>query len=118
MGDEIIKVLNELCNKFGIAIDWTSANVLPYLGELCGKFIKWEISTSIAWIVMAVIVVIIGLIFVKVTDKDEIVCFITFFAILGAIMLIGFQTFDIIECCTFPEKAIYDYINSHTDIFK
>ena len=33
MGDEIIKVINDLCGKFGIAIDWTSSNVIPYLEE-------------------------------------------------------------------------------------
>jgi hypothetical protein len=27
-----------------------------------------------------------------------------------AIAIIGCQVFDIIECKTFPEKAIYDYI--------
>lgn len=31
MSVEVIKVLDALVEKFGIAIDWTSANVLPYL---------------------------------------------------------------------------------------
>ena len=35
---EIINVLDYLCNKFGIAIDWTSENVIPYIEELCERF--------------------------------------------------------------------------------
>ena len=50
--DEVIKILNYLGEKFGIAIDWTNDNALPYLQELCDKFIKWEICTSTAWIVL------------------------------------------------------------------
>lgn len=110
MGDEFIKVLDELCNKFGIAIDWTSANVLPYLEELCGKFIKWEIGTSIAWIVLSIISIIIVMIFSKNVDLDGFEKFIFWAVLIVAIVLIGCQSFDIIECYTFPEKAIYDYI--------
>ena len=40
MGEEIIKVLDHLDNQFGLAIDWTSDNVLPYLSELSNKYIK------------------------------------------------------------------------------
>ena len=47
VSSEIIEVLDYLGEKFGIAIDWTSNNVLPYLQALVDKFIKWEISTSI-----------------------------------------------------------------------
>ena len=31
MSNEIIKVLDALSDKLGIAVDWTSENVLPYL---------------------------------------------------------------------------------------
>lgn len=40
MSQEIIKVLDNLCEKFGIAIDWTSQNVKPYLQELFCKVYK------------------------------------------------------------------------------
>ena len=118
MADEIIKVLDDLCKKFGIVIDWTSSNVIPYLEELCGKFIKWEIGTSIAWIVISIIVAILFLIFAKISDWDETMCLFMGCVIFVAFIIIGFQIFDIIECYTFPEKAIYDYIDFHTDIFK
>lgn len=34
MSEEVIKILDALAEKFGLAIDWTSANVLPYLQQL------------------------------------------------------------------------------------
>ena len=57
VSSEIIEVLDYLGEKFGIAIDWTSNNVLPYLQALVDKFIKWEISTSIVWIAIAAFVI-------------------------------------------------------------
>ena len=45
--DEIIKILDALCEKFGMAIDWTTENITPYLENLAGRIISFEISTSI-----------------------------------------------------------------------
>lgn len=55
IGEEIIEVLEYLGNKMGIAIDWSSENVMPYIKMLCDKYIDWEIATSIMWIVTALI---------------------------------------------------------------
>ena len=33
--------------------------------------------------------------------------------VLIALFVIPTQVFDIIECCTFPEKAIFDYIKPY-----
>lgn len=63
ISDEIIKVLEYLCTKIGLTIDWTSSNVLPYVEQLCGKFVKWEMGTSFTWIGIAIIATIITLIF-------------------------------------------------------
>ena len=119
-GDETIKILNYLGEKFGIAIDWTSDSVLPYLQQLCTKFIEWETSTSIAWIIGAIFAIIAAIIFVLVVNKIEdlkdtfdnwqygilivIACI--------AICVIGKQIYDIITCSTFPEKVIYDFITT------
>lgn len=112
VSDEIIKVLEYLGEKLGVTIDWTSNNVLPYVEKLCSNFIKWEIGTSIAWIVIGIIIAIISIVIAKM----DLAYAEVFFFIVGmgaAISIIGTQTFDIIECCTFPEKTIYDYIQLH-----
>ena len=62
VSSQIIEVLNDLCMKFGIAIDWSAKNVGPYAQELAAKFISWEIATSWMWIVVGVVITIVGFI--------------------------------------------------------
>ena len=117
VSSEIIEVLDYLGEKFGIAIDWTSNNVLPYLQTLADKFIKWEISTSIVWIaiaafVMAGMIVLINLKGVRGINEET--CGMLWIPIIVLIIVsfivICIQIFDIVECNMFPEKALYDFI--------
>lgn len=54
MSEEIIKVLDYLGEKFGIAIDWTQENVFPYLQDLLSRFAGYRIAISIFWIIAAI----------------------------------------------------------------
>lgn len=126
VSEQIINVINALCEKFGIAIDWTADNVLPYIETLCGKFIKWEIYTSIfymvLWVILAGIVWLISIPLskkAKKSDWDEydatsffatiVICVAVMLTIV-AICNLGKQSYDIIEAVTFPEKTIYEYV--------
>lgn len=114
MSDEIIKILDDLGQRFGIAIDWSSKNVMPYLKDLMSRYIDYEVMTSTAWIVIGVILLIGGIIFTIVFLKNGYDCapLISLgVAICGAV-IIGVQVFDIITCYTIPEKIIIEYINS------
>lgn len=119
---EIINVLDYLCGKFGIAIDWTSDNVMPYLEDLCGRYINYEVYTSIAWCTIFVtIVVAIGLVWAissivenKSCSRSDIpeIAQVFFFIALGiCVFVCSVQAFDIIECYTIPEKTILEYLN-------
>lgn len=125
--EQIISVLEYLGEKFGIVIDWTSAEVIPTLTALADKFVKWEIATSIMWIGFALLMgVLYGLfvfIYHKCADPDDRWDFDynftpVFIIVLGIGMLIvmlsiiGEQVSDIITASIFPEKMIYDYISS------
>lgn len=110
-----------MCRKFGIVIDWTSENITPYLEDLCGRYIKYEIYTSFAWCAaLAAIVVIAGLIWMIacIVDKHAIsasyipnVFKFIFFASLGIGVIVWMcQAFDVIECYTIPEKTILEYL--------
>ena len=129
VSEQIIQVLDALCEKFGLAIDWTSANVLPYFEILCDKFIKWEIATSIFymvfWVLLAGITWLIVKPFIKKAKENEwdydYCCapWIATFGIIIACMLtlvavgnVFSQSYDIIQAITFPEKTIYDYISN------
>ena len=128
MSDEIIKILDDLGRRFGIAIDWSSENVMPYLQDLMSRYINYEVMTSVVWIVVALIVIIglsIGILAInkhanKVLEKDyysdwdfdKWVVFCIFIIIIGCFVIcIICQVFDIITCYTIPEKMIFEYLN-------
>ena len=117
VSSEIIEVLDYLGEKFGIAIDWASNNILPYLQTLIDKFIKWEISTSIVWIVIATFVIVAMIVLINLKGIREIneetygMLWIPIIVlIIVSFIVICIQIFDIIECNVFPEKALYDFI--------
>lgn len=131
---QIIEVLDNLCEKFGLAIDWSSENILPYIKELCGKFINYEIYTSIAWIAITLTLCVILWIVYATTHKsaaetdwdyDYGICWVNSFAIVFAIgvsiisiLVISTQIFDIIEAIYLPEKTIYDFIKYQMSLLK
>lgn len=126
---EIINVLNYLCQKFGIAIDWTSENVMPYLEDLCARYISYEVFTSITWmVVIPAITLIVGIIVAILHKKAKEVNWdfynraaptfaVIFWIVFGimafaSICVICTQVFDIIECNTLPEKVILEYLET------
>ena len=115
---QIIEVLDYLGQKLGITIDWTAANVMPYMQDLFTRFIEWEIATSTVWIILGCILSIIAVViifnFKKILDQDD--EDMTIFSILIILILLAIgvpiiitQIFDIIECLTIPEKVLYEY---------
>ena len=122
VSEQIIQVLDALCNKFGFAIDWTSENVIPYIDTLCTKLVYWEIWSSVSWIgIMAVLSVIAAIISAKLQifsedfyiDWDISGVLLTIFFIslwFATVLCVGTQIFDIVKCCTFPELFVFEYI--------
>ena len=129
MSDEIIKVLDALAEKFGLAVDWTSANIIPYIEQLCGKYINYEIATSIIWMLFGIGCLILGkylfkkikVCYEKSDDMDpdngySYGCIGTVIgfgaAIIVGLIVIMCQAFDIVTCFTFPEKIIIDELKT------
>ena len=111
MSDQIIQVLDYIGKKLGLTIDWTSENVLPYVQTLCDKYINWEIASSIIWIVIGIICIVLSVIFIKTLWNDDIGC-IFFALLLVGIVTIGAQAFDIVKCICFPELQVFEYVQS------
>ena len=120
---EIIEIFDYLGEKLGIAIDWSSANAVPYLQELCGKYIKWEIATSIVWLVIGAILMLLCIpIWKKFKEayarhekrwSDDaymgwFICFCCCIVVGTPIVLT--QIFDIVKCIYLPELQVYEYI--------
>ena len=130
MSEEIIKVLDALAEKFGVAVDWTSANVIPYLEQLCGKYVNYEIATSVVWITLGLLFFIVGIICYKIVykHKDWGVTYyktmsddyfwrgLIYFGVISifvvASLMVITQIFDIVTCFTFPEKIIIEELKS------
>ena len=44
--EQTITILDYICNKFGVAIDWSSENIWPTIELVASKYIKWEMVSS------------------------------------------------------------------------
>lgn len=58
LGDEIIKVLDKLSEQFGLAVDWSQDNIVPYIQQLGEKIVKYELITSWVWIALSVFIIV------------------------------------------------------------
>ena len=59
MSEEIIKVLDYICGKLGLAIDWTAENVWPQVMDVLGRYRIMMLIGSAMWITLALGVIII-----------------------------------------------------------
>lgn len=131
MSEQIIKVLDNLSERFGLAIDWTQTNALPYLQQLETKIINYTIYTDIFWIIVSLITLFITYIFIKKVfidkDKNNLTLWIKscenyndVFVIFSSILLVFascvgivailYNSYDIIQALTFPENTIIEFI--------
>lgn len=123
ISDQIIAVINDLCMKFGVVIDWTAENVMPYIEDLCGRYIQYEVQTSIVWgIIMLGATLIAGITWgasafacaVSLSEASDVLRYISmviFWILLAlSIVVCAVQAFDIIACNTITEKVIVEYI--------
>ena len=119
MNEEIIKILDYIGSKFGVAIDWTDKNVMPYLQELADKYINYELVTSIAIAVVCVFVIIWSVYTLKTRyngayESEGLDLFFCVLACIGIIFAVPFlwnEAAEIIRCITFPEMQIYEYLS-------
>ena len=130
VSEQIIQVLNALCEKFGLVIDWTSENIVPHVTTLLGKLVIWEIWSSVAWMGIMLLLCLLSFVGIKKftpvfkngLERDRRVYDIGWsiastFAVIGlcvlylaTIIVIGNQIIDIIKCVTFPEMFIFEYV--------
>lgn len=123
MSEEIIKVLDNLGQKFGIAIDWTSQNVMPYLQGLMNRFINLQNAKAIIWIVILSILVIATIILMIIgikLGKKEKDGEITFFAVFIGIVVLTFlvipllcNIFGLMQNIYTPELTLLEYITNY-----
>lgn len=127
MSEEIIKVLDELGKRFGIVIDWSNQNIIPYLQELLKRFICYRNITACVWIIISIAITISGVVMFRSLNEwrksddyddynDDILALLGYiFSVstiaLGIGLIIG-NVFGIIKNVCMPEMAVYEYITN------
>ena len=127
MSEEIIKVLDELGKRFGIVIDWSNQNIIPYLQELLKRFICYRNITACVWIILSIAMTISGVGMIRALNKwrksddyddynDDMLALLGYiFSVsivaLGIGLIIG-NMFEIIKNVCMPEMVIYEYITN------
>lgn len=78
MSEEIIKVLDYIGEKLGIAIDWTAENVWPQVLDIFGRYRIFRLVGSSMWLAASIcIMIILAMLWVKaikargVCDKEH-----------------------------------------------
>ena len=128
MSEEIIKVLDELGKRFGIIIDWSNQNIIPYLQELLKRFICYRNITACVWIIISISMTISGFVMIRFINKwiksedfnsyydnEELAivgyAFSIIIIILGIGLILG-NMFGIVKNVCMPEMVVYEYIKN------
>ena len=119
MSDEIIKVIDHLAEKMGIAVDWTADNVLPKLQDTMDRYVKYLVMKDTIWIIASVIVLILAIVLIVyfLTDgisNDEATMMCGTIAIV-AIVVIVLCSIHIAKCKTVPEMIMYEYVKEQVE---
>lgn len=69
MSEQIIEVLEYLGGKFGIAIDWTTENIMPYLEELLKRYATMRVVSLGMLIALSAIFCIVVIAIYKIVSK-------------------------------------------------
>lgn len=118
MADEIIKVLDDLSQRFGIAVDWSNQNMLPYLQTLGNKLVHYEIGMALMYITIGILLICVSRVTYKkwkeaankqgYSSDEEFFGVITALLFIVGVCFIGFNVPTIITGITFPEKMIVE----------
>ena len=117
--ENFINIMDAIGKQLGIAIDWTSQNVVPYIEQLSQRIINYEMCMHGFYLAISVAIIITGK---KIANKakelyekelDEVYAFL---GILGigivgiGIIYVCANIKDIITALTLPEKTIIEFI--------
>lgn len=107
-----MKVFDYLSEKFGIVVDTTNKDIVPYLKELGNKIVEYEKSIAIMWIIFGIALAALCLIifFIGCAKDLELRHYIALIGVVIGVFIIMYNMYTYIGCVTFEEKIILDYI--------
>lgn len=69
MSQEIINVMDYICDKLGIAIDWTAENVWPQVMEILSRYRLYSIVVHALGIIIPIVITIVLILCFKIIIK-------------------------------------------------
>ena len=121
MSAEIIKVLDYLCTKFGVVIDWTAENVWPQVLDFIGRYQTYAVTKHCISMVLAIIIsVFCCIIFKKMSEIDLDGCdiFIQGVCIIGIFVCAAIfitNIFSAVEWGIVPEIKFIEILSTYMD---
>ena len=121
MSAEIIKVLDYLCAKFGIAIDWTAENIWPQVLDFVGRYQMYAVTRHLIAVAMCVIIGIICVVIAKKMNNcdwdglDVVVQFGCIIATIICLIVLIVNIFSAIEWGIVPEMRFVEMLSEYTN---
>lgn len=114
MTKEFIEVVDYVCEKFGIVVDWSNGELVPYLQSLVDKIVNYKSGIAWLWITVAIVTLILGIVcFIYDNHNgDGGWAFLGALLVTGAIVIAIVNVYTLITCNTFPEKVVFDYLET------
>lgn len=128
ISDQIIQVLDAIAERMGVAINWTADNVMPYVQQLCAKYITYAMAQSIAAAAMAGIVTLVTWRIAAFLHKKAVAVnyddrygrtalavvawFLLIISGIAFLVLFYIMANTVITCMAFPEKIILEFVQS------
>lgn len=128
MADQIIQVIDALCEKFGIVIDWSAESLTPAVYELVDKYAIYVLASSMVYIAIYIVMVALGVKAFKLVKSnpefasDSVEASVSF-ALVVAIYTVSMIVFsmalmfdlipNLIQAITFPELLLINEVMSY-----
>ena len=130
---EVITLIDELAKRFGVVIDWTAENVMPYIQDLGSRFISYTLITTILSLSIKLIVLFAGIFIVYKCGKwiiaheedpmtDSVAITMAIITVMGIVLTViaflvlmftGWANIKTIVACNYiPETIIVDYLKT------
>ena len=126
----VVQIIDALSEKFGIAIDWTSQNVMPYIENLMSRIVSYEIGINIFWMIFCPLMFVAFCLPGRILTRKSLeaynddwcesaggiiglICYIVAIGwLIATLVVVPTGVVRIVECVNIPEKVFFDYIKN------